>query len=372
MSRSSVRTVWPADGAAKSSGLDRVVILIVDESLKTRALLGSILSSLGVGTVLRAPNGGNALELIQEMRRRPERVGVSGIDLIISEWDMASVDGATLLRWIRHHRESPDRFLPFIVMSATPSEGRVKAARDLGANQFIARPFTVNSLCDHIDSLVRDDRRYVKTGEYFGPDRRFHDLPVEMDRRADSGTEPFGVRFILPPRGLAAKVGGRLQVEPEMLAEAENELETWQEEFVATVRDYLDRLTCEYTTICGAEDAMARLAALDRLGRIGRQLHSHGQSFGFPLVTTVARSLHQLTGQGHAPGDDYLGLLGAHLDTIRAVLSVELRSDGGKVGRELVRGLHRANRKFLRAPEHDRPPSGGVALASGQLRGAAS
>ncbi len=368
MSRNSVRAVWPTDGAAKSSGLERVVVLIVDESLKTRALLGSILSSLGVGTVLRAPKGVDALELIHEMRRRPERVGVSGIDLIISEWDMARVDGAALLRWIRHHRESPNRFLPFIAMSATPSEKRVKAARDLGANQFIARPFTVDILCDHIDSLVRNDRRYVKTGEYFGPDRRFHDLPVEVDRRADSETEPVGVRFILPPRGLAAKVGGRLQVEPEMLAEAENELDTWQEEFIATVRDYLDRLTCEYTTIRGAEDALAGLAALDRLGRIGRQLHGHGQSFGFPLVATVARSLHKLTDQGHAPGDDYLELLGAHLDTIRTVLSAELRSDGGKVGRELVRELYRANRKFLRAPERSRPPGGGVAPASGPLR----
>ncbi len=371
MSRSSVRAVCPTDGAAKSSGLDRVVILVVDESLKTRTLLGSILSSLGVGTVLRAPNGGNALELIHEMRHSPERVGVSGIDLIISEWDMARVDGAALLRWIRHHRESPDRFLPFIAMSATPSEERVKAARDLGANQFIARPYTVTGLCDQIDSLVRNDRGYVKTGDYFGPDRRFHDLPVEVDRRADSETEPIGVRFILPPRGLAAKVGGRLQVEPEMLTEAESELETWQQEFVATVQDYLDRLTCEYTAIYGAEDALARLAALDRLGRIGRQLRGHGQSFGFPLVTTVAHSLHQLTGQGHAPRDDYLELLGAHLDTIRAVLSAELRSDGGKVGRELVRELHRANRKFLRAPEPCRPSEGGAALASGPPRGAA-
>ncbi len=53
MSRNSVRAVWPTDGAAKSSGRGRVVVLIVDESLKTRALPGSILSSLGVGTVVR-------------------------------------------------------------------------------------------------------------------------------------------------------------------------------------------------------------------------------------------------------------------------------------------------------------------------------
>ncbi len=85
-------------------------------------------------------------------------------------------------------------------------------------------------------------------------------------------------------------------------------------------------------------------------------------------MTTVARSFHQLTGQGHAPGDDYLEILGVYLDTIRAVLSAEMRSDGGKAGRELVRGLHRANRKILRAPEHRRPPGGGVARANGPLR----
>ena len=189
-----------------------------------------------------------------------------------------------------------------------------------------------------------------------------------MDRRADSEIQSFGVRFILPPRALAAKVGGRLQVEPEMLAEAENELETWQEEFVATIREYPERLKSEYAAIQDAKGALARHAAIDRLSRIGRQLHGHGQSFGFHLVTTVARSLHQLTGQGHATGDDYLELLGTQLDTIRAVLSAELRNDGGKLGRELVRELHRANRKFLRAPEHRRPPGAGVAHANGPLR----
>ncbi len=50
-------------------------------------------------------------------------------------------------------------FLPFIAMSASPSEDQVRAARDLGANQFITWPFSIEILCDHLDSFVRDTRR---------------------------------------------------------------------------------------------------------------------------------------------------------------------------------------------------------------------
>jgi len=45
VNRNSVRAVWTADGAAKSSGLDRVVILVIDVSatLTTIALYDSSL-----------------------------------------------------------------------------------------------------------------------------------------------------------------------------------------------------------------------------------------------------------------------------------------------------------------------------------------
>ncbi len=358
MSRASLRPVAPPVGAVDSRGLQRVVVMVADESLKTRTLLGSILASFGIGKVVRAVDGANALELIHEMRRHPERVGVTGIDLLISEWDMARVGGAELLRWVRHHRDSPDRFLPFIAMSAAPLEEQVTAARDLGANQFMARPYTVNGLCEHIDSLIRDDRIYVKTPDYFGPDRRLHDRPVATDRRADGGTKPAGVRFVPPPRGLTAKVGGRFRVEPEMLAKAEGELETWQQEFSATAQGLLDRLASEFAAIRSTDDALARHAALGRIGLISHQLHGHGHCFGFPMVTSVSRALHELASQSHDVGDELLGLVGAHIDTIRAVLSTELRSDGGKIGRELVGELQRANRKYLlnSAPRYTDPP----------------
>ena len=124
---------------ANPPGLKSVAVLIADESLKTRKLIGSILDSFGVGTVLQASNGAHALELFQQIRRHPDRIGVSGLDLVIADWEMTQIDGAALLRWIRRHPKSPDPFLPFIAMSTEPNSDQIRAARDLGASQFIAR-----------------------------------------------------------------------------------------------------------------------------------------------------------------------------------------------------------------------------------------
>ena len=95
-------------------------------------------------------------------------------------------------------------------------------------------------------------------------------------------------------------------------------------------------------------DAAARHKDLADLNSISDRLHGYGGSFGFPLVITVSRSLHQLTSQVHEVDADYLELVRAHLDTLQAVLKVGLNSDGGEVGRKLVHELYRANRKFVR------------------------
>ena len=145
---------------ANPPGVERVAVLVVGEHLKTRTLLASILSAFGVGAVLRAFSGANALEMFQQIRRRPEQIGVSGLDLVIADWEMAQIDGAALLRWIRRHPDSPDRFLPFIAMGTSPSDDQVRAARDLGVNQFIAQPFSIETLRANRKFILRSaDRR---------------------------------------------------------------------------------------------------------------------------------------------------------------------------------------------------------------------
>ncbi len=333
--------------AANPPGAERVVVLVVGENLKTRSLLASILRAFGVGAVLRAGSGANAVELFHQMRRRPEQIGVSGVDLVIADWEMTQIDGAALLSWIRRHPDSPDRFLPFIAMGTGPSADQVRAARDLGASQFIAWPFSIETLCAHLDSLSNDTRNYVQIRDYFGPDRRHRDVPVALNQRCDDEADRPEVRRFVAPNRLTVKLGGRFAPDPERLDEARKELHVWQDEVVVTVENYLARAESRFTEIESTQDAAARHKGLADLNSISDRLHGYGGSFGFPLVITVSRSLYQLTGRTHEADTDYLELVRAHLDTLQAVLNVGLHSDGGKVGRKLVHELHRANRKFV-------------------------
>ncbi|MDP6708888.1 MAG: response regulator, partial [Alphaproteobacteria bacterium] len=113
-------------------GLERVTVLVVEDTLQIRSLLISVMRQVGVGNVLRANDGMEATEIMCAMRRNPERIGISQIDLIICDWVMSPVDGGTLLRWVRRHKDSPDPFLPFFMISGYSDEARVRAARDLG------------------------------------------------------------------------------------------------------------------------------------------------------------------------------------------------------------------------------------------------
>ena len=99
------------------SDLSRITVLVVEDALEIRALLVSVMRQIGVGNILRAGDGMEATELIREMRHNPIKVGASEIDIIISDWVMSPVDGGTLLRWVRRHKESPDPFMPFFIIS---------------------------------------------------------------------------------------------------------------------------------------------------------------------------------------------------------------------------------------------------------------
>jgi len=342
------RELQPPATASDPPGVKSVAVLVVGEYLKTRTLMTSILSAFGVGAVLRADSGANALELFHQMRRRPDQIGVSGLDLVIADWEMTQIDGAALLRWIRNHPDSPDPFLPFIAIGTAPSADQVRAARDLGASQFIAWPFTIEVLRDRLDRLAGDMRNYVKIRDYFGPDRRHHDIPVESNLRGDDGVERPGVRYLVAPKRLADKLGGRFEPDPERLALARNKLNAWHSEFVVTVEKYLARAESRVAEIERSRDAAARQQGLADLDQISHHLHAYGRSFGFPLVITLSRSLQQLTGQIDMVDTDTLVLVRAHLDALQAGLNVGLHDEGGKIGRKLVQELHRANREIVR------------------------
>ena len=162
--------------------LQNLTILLVEDTWQIRNLLTSILAQRGIGRVIRASNGAEAIQMMKLMREDPRKAGFSNIDIILSDWVMEPVDGPMLLRWVRRHKESPDRFMPFVMISAYSDDARVEMARDLGVNEFLSKPFSVRDVARHLEAVVRDTREFCRTSMYFGPNRRRKRLAPDLPK----------------------------------------------------------------------------------------------------------------------------------------------------------------------------------------------
>ncbi len=151
---------------------DLLSVLVVEDSAFTRQLLMSALNALGIYRVKYASHGGDAIDLLRLMKKDPARAGIMSIDMVLSDWDMQPVDGSLLLKWLRRSSESPNRYIPFLVLTAHSEPEIVKAARDLGATDMIAKPFSVDAIARKVVDAVERPRMFVQSPSYFGPDRR--------------------------------------------------------------------------------------------------------------------------------------------------------------------------------------------------------
>jgi DNA-binding response OmpR family regulator len=142
--------------------LKKVSILVVEDLQPMRNLIVSVLDAFGVGIVHEASNGQRGYEFFQ--KHNP--------DIVITDWLMEPVDGLELVKMIRNNRESVNRLVPIIVMTGYSAMHRVIAARDLGATEFLTKPFTGRDLAKRINLIVNRPRDFVETGDFFGPSRR--------------------------------------------------------------------------------------------------------------------------------------------------------------------------------------------------------
>ncbi len=176
--------------------LERLSILFVDDSPFIRTLVISSLKMIGVGHVSLAKDGGSAIDLIKKVKSDPMRAGIQSIDMVISNWDMSPTDGSMLLRWLRRHKDSPDRFMPFLMLTAYTEQQRVEEARNLGAHEVLAKPFTMKSLGEKIALTINRNRQFVHTRDYFGPDRRRQSGSLSAAERRERTDKSIDVEIV--------------------------------------------------------------------------------------------------------------------------------------------------------------------------------
>jgi two-component system KDP operon response regulator KdpE len=138
-------------------------VLIVDDEPPIRKLLRMGLTAQGYH-VLEAPNGKTALELLEQ---RP--------DLVILDLGLPDVQGFDLLRTIRARNEQ----VPIVVLSSRGDEVAKVAALDLGADDYVTKPFGTEELLARMRAALRHQL------QVHGERPVFHtgDLSVDLVRR---------------------------------------------------------------------------------------------------------------------------------------------------------------------------------------------
>ncbi len=141
---------------------NQISVLIADDCTPTRQLVRAILRSFGITMVREAENGDEAIDAIRA--RLP--------DILIADWAMEPTTGLQLTKLIRTHPDSPNPFMPIIMMTGYSARDRVFRARDAGVTEFLVKPVSPRGLFSRIQAIVEKPRPFIRVGAYFGPDRR--------------------------------------------------------------------------------------------------------------------------------------------------------------------------------------------------------
>ncbi|MCG5242565.1 response regulator [Azospirillum doebereinerae] len=359
-------------GAAVSGvpKLGLLSVLVVEDSAFIRTVLTATLRAIGVGTVHAVTSGAAAIWFFEDRRAGlPPGATPSAapVDLVISDLVMPEVDGLMLLRWLRASPRSPDKFLPVLMLSGAADRQYVEQARDLGATDFIAKPFSAQTIASRLLFAVARPRRFVLAAGYFGPDRRRTDKPVALDCRMTGGSEilvvhsaskaagidRFPVVYFELPNRLGPKIGiapkGPVPtLPPDVLAAAEQEILNRAGDYASWIAGEVEEMSRRIDRLVREPDAVTGLLA--QVNRAAHEMRGQGGIFGYPLITQVAKSLYEATrgGVAGAVTANEHQLFKAHVDAIRAVMNARISGDGGVTGQQLLASLEVAKRKYAK------------------------
>jgi PleD family two-component response regulator len=169
--------------ASTRINLEKVDVLIVDDSVASLNLLVQVMLGFGIKNLARADSAKAAQALLRDRT----------FDLIISATNMAGVDGYELVKWLRRGALEANRYLPVILVSGHTPPSQVFKGRDAGANFTIAKPITPKIVLERILWAAKEDRQFIECDSYLGPDRRFKNNgppPGAQGRRREDPPEP--------------------------------------------------------------------------------------------------------------------------------------------------------------------------------------
>jgi adenylate cyclase len=154
---------------------DLPAILIVDDNEDNRYTLQMLLEADGHERIASASGGNDAMALIEKQK----------FSLVLLDMMMPDLNGDEVLRMIKSNPDTRD--IPVVMISADTDTDKISKCIELGADDYLPKPFNPTILRARIGSVLRRESLRVLESEYVSK--------VEQEKRHSETL----LRNILPP-----------------------------------------------------------------------------------------------------------------------------------------------------------------------------
>ncbi|NIV31283.1 MAG: response regulator, partial [Anaerolineae bacterium] len=122
-------------------------VMVVDDSVSVRRVVSNLIKSAG-WQPMAAKDGLEALEIMQHSAQTP--------DLILVDIEMPRMDGYELMATLR--AQEAYRNIPLVILTSRAGEKHHRKALELGASEYIVKPYQDQTLLNIIRQLVRESK----------------------------------------------------------------------------------------------------------------------------------------------------------------------------------------------------------------------
>jgi len=139
------------------------------------SIMAEMFAGFGVHTPKRCQTIEEAKVVVQER----------AINLFVVDSALADGEGYDFIHWLRRCEIDPNCFAPVVLVTGHTKPSQIFRGRDAGASFVVAKPVAPMVMMQRILWLLSDQRKYVTSPGYCGPDRRVKALgpPVGMKGR---------------------------------------------------------------------------------------------------------------------------------------------------------------------------------------------
>lgn len=314
--------------------LSTLNVLVADRDHRTASLVQRLLFSFGFRSMDLTTNGESALTLL---RSRP-------YDILITEWNMAPVDGVQLVRAIRSAKDDKriPRDIPILMLTAQADKDSVTLARDAGITEFVAKPFSAKTISNRIIQIIDNPRSFVETSSFVGPDRRRKRDTSRGNERRIKNPEI----ALAPNHAIQRQLGDTTAnaiLNTMAITQAQAALLEAEDEFIIWAHDDILRLEKAFE---GMKHRPANKKAHSDMMTAAYAIKSQAGIFGYPLGTEVAALLVEYLESRKGFNDDNFLVISKHIETISLIFKSKIKESGQAIAMDMLHSLKKLIKKL--------------------------